>query len=80
MYATRANYRKMERSFKHLHDYIEEKFNDINNKYDELKAKLSNDTVEKLKETLSEEISKINAKLEVKIHQLCQDIFLSGAN
>ena len=80
MYATRANYRKMERSFKHLHDYIEEKFNDINNKYDELKATLSNDTVEKLKETLSEEISKINAKLEVKIHQLCQDIFLSGAN
>ena len=80
MYATRANYREMERSFKHLHDYIEEKFNDINNKYDELKATLSNDTVEKLKETLSEEISKINAKLEVKIHQLCQDIFLSGAN
>ena len=80
MYATRANYRKMERSFKHLHDYIEEKFNDINNKYDELKATLSNDTVEKLKETLSEEISKVNAKLEVKIHQLCQDIFLSGAN
>ena len=80
MYAARANYRKMERSFKHLHDYIEEKFNDINNKYDELKATLSNDTVEKLKETLSEEISKINAKLEVKIHQLCQDIFLSGAN
>ena len=70
----------MERSFKHLHDYIEEKFNDINNKYDELKATLSNNTVEKLKETLSEEISKINAKLEVKIHQLCQDIFLSGAN
>ena len=80
MYATRANYREMERSFKHLHDYIEEKFNDINNKYDELKATLSNDTVEKLKETLSEEISKTNAKLEVKIHQLCQDIFLSGAN
>ena len=80
MYATRANYREMERSFKHLHDYIEEKFNDINNKYDELKATLSNDTVEKLKETLSEEISKISAKLEGKIHQLCQDIFPSGAN
>ena len=80
MYATRANYREMERSFKHLHDYIEEEFNDINNKYDELKATLSNNTVEKLKETLSEEISKINAKLEGKIHQLCQDIFLSGAN
>ena len=80
MYATRANYKKMERSSKHLRDYTEEKFNDINNKYDELKATLSNDTVEKLKETLSEEISKISAKLEGKIHQLCQDIFPSGAN
>ena len=39
----------------------------------ELKATLSNDTVEKFKEILKEEISKINDKLEGKIHQLCQD-------
>ena len=45
----------------------------INSKYDELKATLSNDTVEKFKEILKEEISKINDKLEGKIHQLCQD-------
>ena len=49
MYATRANYKKMEKSFNNLRDYIEEKFNDINNKYDELKATLSNDTIEKFK-------------------------------
>ena len=59
MYTTRANYKKMEKSFSDLRDYIEEKFNDINNKYDELKATLSNDTVEKFKEILKEEISKI---------------------
>ena len=63
----------MEKSFSDLRDYIEETFNDINNKYDELKATLSNDTVEKFKEILKEEISKINGKLEGKIHQLCQD-------
>ena len=63
----------MEKSFNDLRDYIEEKFNDINNKYDELKATLSNDTVEKFKEILKGEISKINDKLEVKIHQLFQD-------
>ena len=40
MYATRAKYKKMEKSFNDLHDYIEEKFNDINNTYDELKVKL----------------------------------------
>ena len=45
----------------------------INKKYDELKARLSNDTVEKFKEILKEEISKINDKLEGKICQLCQD-------
>ena len=73
MYTTRANYKKMEKLFSGLRDYIEEKFNDINNKYDELKATLSNDTVEKFKEILKEEISKINDKLEGKIHQLCQD-------
>ena len=28
----------MEKLFNDLRDYIEEKFNDINNKYDELKA------------------------------------------
>ena len=38
MYTTRANYKKMKKSFNDLRDYIEEKFNDINNKYDELKA------------------------------------------
>ena len=42
MYTTRANYKKMEKSFSDLRDYTEEKFNDINNKYDELKATLSN--------------------------------------
>ena len=42
--------------------------NCINKKYDELKATLSNDTVEKFKE----EISKINDKLEGKICQLYQ--------
>ena len=73
MYTTRANCKKMEKSFNDLRDYIEEKFNDINNKYDELKATLSNDTVEKFKEILKGEISKINDKLEVKIHQLFQD-------
>ena len=64
MYTTRANYNEMERSFNDLRDYIEEKFNNMNNKYDELKATLSNDTVKKLKE----EISKINDKLEGKTH------------
>ena len=43
------------------------------NKYDELKATLRNDIVEKFKEILKEEINKINDKLEGKIHQLCQD-------
>ena len=63
----------MEKLFNELRDYIEEKFNDINNKYDELKATLRNDTVEKFKEILKEKISKINDKLEGKMHQLCQD-------
>ena len=45
MYTTRANYKKMEKPFNYLRHYIEEKFNDINNKYDEVKATLSNDTV-----------------------------------
>ena len=62
MYTTRANYKKMEKSSNNLRDYIE-KFNDINNKYDELKATLNNDTVEKFKEVLKEEISFV--KLEV---------------
>ena len=73
MCTTRANYKKMEKSFNGICDYIEETFNDMNNKYNELKATLSNDTVEKFKEILKEEISKINDKLEGKIHQLCQD-------
>ena len=47
MYTTRANYQKMEKSFNDLRDYIEEKFNDINNKYDELKATLTSDTLKK---------------------------------
>ena len=72
MFTTRANYKKMEKSFNGLCDYIEETFNDMNNKYNELKATLSNDTVEKFKEILKEEISKINDKLG-KIHQLYQD-------
>ena len=63
----------MKKSFNDLRDYIEEKLNDINNKYDKLKATLSNYTVEKFKEVLKEEISKINDKLEGNIHQICQD-------
>ena len=63
----------MEKLFKDLRDYIEEKFNDINNKYDELKSTLRNDTVEKFKEILKEKNSKINDKLEGTMHQLCQD-------
>ena len=70
----------MEKSFNDLRDYIEEKFNDINKKYDELKATVSNDTIERFKEVLKEEMSKINYKLEGKIHQPCQDKFPSGAN
>ena len=74
MYTTRANYKKIEKSFNDLRDYIEEKFNDISNKYSELKATLSNDTVERFKEVLKEEISKINDKQEGKIHEgkICQ--------
>ena len=49
MYITRANHKKMEKSFSDLRDYIEEKLSDINNKYDEFKATSSNDTVEKFK-------------------------------
>ena len=45
----------------------------MNNKYDELEEILRNDTFEKFKEILKEEISKVNDKLEGKIHQLCQD-------
>ena len=73
MYTTRADYKKMEKSFNDLRDYLEEKLNGMNSKYDELKATLDNDTVEKFKEILKEEISKINDKLEGQIHQLCQD-------
>ena len=75
MYTTRANYKKIEKSFNDLRDYIEEKFNDISNKYSELKATLSNDTVERFKEVLKEETSKINDKQEGKIHEgkICQD-------
>ena len=60
MYSTRANYSKIEKLFNNLRDYIEEKFNDINNKCDELKATLSNDTTEKFREILKEEITKTN--------------------
>ena len=35
MYATKLNYKKMEKPFNNLHDYIEEKFND-NNTYNEV--------------------------------------------
>ena len=44
--------------------------NDMNNKYNEIEETLRNDTVEKFKEILKEEISKVNGKLEGKIHQL----------
>ena len=60
MYSTRANYSKIEKLFNNLRDYIEEKFSDINNKCDELKATLSNDTTEKFREILKEEITKTN--------------------
>ena len=60
MYTTRANYSKIEKLFNDLRDYIEEKFNDINNKCDELKTTLSNDTTEEFRETLKEEITKTN--------------------
>ena len=73
MHTRRTNYKKMEKSFNELCHYTEEKFNDMNDKYDELKATLSNDIVEKLKETLNKEISKIIEKLEVQIHQFCQN-------
>ena len=63
MYTKRANYKKMEKSFNDLCDNIEEKFNDINKKCDELKATVSNGTIERFKEVLKEEISKINDKL-----------------
>ena len=56
MYTIRANYKKMEKSFNDLRDYIEQKFNDINKKYDELKATISNDIIERFKEILKEEI------------------------
>ena len=74
MYTTRANYKKMKKSIDNLRDYMQEKFNDINNKYDELKASLSNDTVERFKEILKEEISKINDKLDIKRNPKFQDI------
>ena len=64
----------MKKSIDNLRDYIQEKFNDINNKYDELKASLSNDTVERFKEILKEEISKINDKLDIKRNPKFQDI------
>ena len=56
---TRANYKKTEKFFNNLRDYIEEKFYDMNNKQDELKATLSNDTFEKFKEILKEELESI---------------------
>ena len=57
MYTASAKYNKMETSFNDLRDYIEEKFSDKNNKYDELKATLSIDIVKKFEEILKEEIS-----------------------
>ena len=64
----------MKKSIDNLRDYMQEKFNDINNKYDELKASLSNDTVERFKEILKEGISKINDKLDIKRNPKFQDI------
>ena len=74
MYTTRANYKKMKNALNSLCDYMQEKFNDINNKYDELKAAFSSETIEKFKEILKEEISKINDKLDVKRNPNFQDI------
>ena len=74
MYTTRANYKKMKNLLNSLCDYMQEKFNDINNKYDELKAAFSSETIEKFKEILKEEISKINDKLDVKRNPNFQDI------
>ena len=74
MYTTGANYKKMKNSLNSLCDYMQEKFNDINNKYDELKAAFSSETIEKFKEILKEEISKINDKLDVKRNPNFQDI------
>ena len=59
MYTTRANYKKMEKLFSDLRDYIEEKFDDINNKYDELKVTLSNDTVKSLKKFWKKKLVKL---------------------
>ena len=73
MCTTRANYKKTEKLFEDHLDYIEEKFNDMNNRYDKLKATLSNGTVEKFKEILKRDISKINDRLEGKIDQIYQD-------
>ena len=50
----------MEKSYNGLRDYIQEKINDINDRYDELKATLDNDAIAKLKAALEEEISKVN--------------------
>ena len=61
----------MEKPLNDLRDYME-KFDDMDNKYNGLKATLSNDIVEKFKEILKQEISKIKDKLEGKLHQLCQ--------
>ena len=63
----------MEKSYNDLHDYIQEKLNDSNDRYDERKATLDNDTIAKLKAVLEEEISKVNEKLEGKIYQICQN-------
>ena len=41
MYPTRGNTKKMEKSFNDLCDYIKEKFNDMNNKYDVVKVGFS---------------------------------------
>ena len=66
MYTTRANYKKMQKSFNDLRDYIEEKFDDMNNKYGKPKATLSNDTVEKFKEILKEKSVKLMTNQKVR--------------
>ena len=67
MYTTRANHKKMEKSFNDLRAYIEEKFNDINKKYDELKATVINDTIERFQEVLKEEMSKITTSSSIDV-------------
>ena len=48
MYPTGGNTKKMEKSFNDLCDYIKEKFNDMNNKYNVVKVGFSPSKKKKL--------------------------------